>query len=102
MPIRDEEAFELLTIARVSLLIKEPFFGVLAMNLELVEVDIKTAERMTTAAVDGRRPSRSSAAGKEPEDVENGCGVRSWRDCSRWCRPTSRTSSRCRTGANVA
>jgi len=55
MPIHDEEAFELLTIARVSLLIKEPFFGVLAMNLDLVEVDSKTAEKMTTAAVDGRR-----------------------------------------------
>lgn len=56
MPIiRDQDAYDLLTIARVSLLIKEPFFGVLAMNLELIEVDKKTAERMTTAAVDGRR-----------------------------------------------
>ena len=55
MPIRDQEAFDLLTIARVSLLIKESFFGVLAMNLELIEVDAITAERMTTAAVDGRR-----------------------------------------------
>lgn len=56
MPIiRDQEAHDLLTVARISLLIKQPFFGVLAMNLEMIEVTEKEAERMSTAAVDGRR-----------------------------------------------
>ena len=54
MAVRDQEALDNLTTARVALLLKKPFFGVLALNLELVEVDQKTAERMTTAAVDGR------------------------------------------------
>ena len=55
MAVRDQEALDLLTVARVSLLLKKPFFGVLALNLELIEVDQKLAERMTTAAVDGKR-----------------------------------------------
>ena len=49
------EAAEALTVARISMLLKQPFFGTLAMKLRLIEVDEKTAERMTTAAVDGRR-----------------------------------------------
>jgi len=54
MPVRDQEALDLLTTARISLLIKQPFFGILGMNLELVEASVKEAEKMTTAAVDGR------------------------------------------------
>jgi predicted metal-dependent peptidase len=50
----NEDALEALTTARVSLLLKKPFFGVLALNLKLVEVDQTTAEKMTTAAVDGK------------------------------------------------
>jgi len=46
---------EQLRIARISMLLKQPFFGTLAMKLRLIEVDKATAERMTTAAVDGRR-----------------------------------------------
>ena len=49
------KALELLTIARIALLLKQPFFGTLAMRLRLIEVDEKTAEKMATAAVDGRR-----------------------------------------------
>lgn len=49
------EAEEKLRIARISMLLKQPFFGTLAMKLRLIEVDKVTAERMTTAAVDGRR-----------------------------------------------
>ena len=49
------KALEALTIARIALLLKQPFFGTLAMRLRLIEVDEKTAERMATAAVDGRR-----------------------------------------------
>lgn len=49
------KALESLTIARIALLLKQPFFGTLAMRLRLIEVDEKTAERMATAAVDGRR-----------------------------------------------
>lgn len=51
----DQEAADLLTIARVSMLLKQPFFGVLALNLELIQVDEVLAKRMTTAAVDGKR-----------------------------------------------
>ena len=55
MQVTDKEALELLTIARVALLLKQPFFGVLAMNLELIEISGELSERMKTAAVDGRR-----------------------------------------------
>ncbi len=48
------KALESLTIARIALLLKQPFFGTLAMRLRLIEVDEKTAEKMATAAVDGR------------------------------------------------
>ena len=49
------EAMEALTIARIALLLKQPFFGTLAMKLNLIECDEKMAEKMKTAAVDGRR-----------------------------------------------
>jgi len=49
------EAMEKLTIARISLLFNQPFFGMLAMKLQLVECDKELAKRMSTAAVDGRR-----------------------------------------------
>jgi predicted metal-dependent peptidase len=49
------EALENLTVARIAMLLKQPFFGTLAMKLDLIEVDKVTAERLTTAAVDGRR-----------------------------------------------
>lgn len=49
------EAMEQLTIARIALLLKQPFFGTLAMKLELIECDEKMSEKMRTAAVDGRR-----------------------------------------------
>ena len=55
MSVKDQDALDLLTIARISLLLKQPFFGVLAMNLELIEVMPEIEERMRTAAVDGRR-----------------------------------------------
>ena len=55
MSVNDQDALDLLTIARIALLLKQPFFGVLAMNLELIEVMPEIEERMRTAAVDGRR-----------------------------------------------
>ena len=47
-------AEEALTIARIALLLKQPFFGMLAMNLEIIEVTEEQAKLMKTAAVDGR------------------------------------------------
>ena len=55
MALRQTPAEEALTVARIAMLIRQPFFGTLAMKLQLVEVDEETAKRMTTAAVDGRR-----------------------------------------------
>lgn len=49
-PARDNAARERLIQARVTLLMKSPFFGNLATRLKLVNAD----ERMETAATDGR------------------------------------------------
>jgi predicted metal-dependent peptidase len=46
---RDEKALEKLTQARIALLLKQPFFGNLALRLELVNAD----EQLTTLATDG-------------------------------------------------
>ena len=46
---------EAMTIARIAMLLKQPFFGTLAMKLQLIECDESMAEKMRTAAVDGRR-----------------------------------------------
>lgn len=48
-------AMEEMTIARIALLLKQPFFGTLAMKLHLIECDDNLSEKMKTAAVDGRR-----------------------------------------------
>ncbi len=48
-------AMEAMTIARIAMLLKQPFFGTLAMKLQLIECDENLAKKMRTAAVDGRR-----------------------------------------------
>ena len=40
--------------ARVRLLLTQPFFGMLALKLQLKEVDSETAQKMPTVACDGR------------------------------------------------
>lgn len=56
MPKYQSKAEEDLTIARIGMLLKQPFFGTLAMKLRLVEVsETSKASGFKTAAVDGRR-----------------------------------------------
>ena len=55
MSNRMTEAMEEMTIARIALLLKQPFFGTLAMKLHMIECDEAMAKKMKTAAVDGRR-----------------------------------------------
>lgn len=49
------QAMENMMVARISLLLEQPFFGTLAMKLQMVEVEPGPDQKMKTAAVDGRK-----------------------------------------------
>lgn len=54
MPPKMSPALEQITISRISMILSQPFFGALAMRLELIETNEELAKKLTTAAVDGR------------------------------------------------